>query len=93
MGLKKIISNTFRRIEQKSKLDLIAELLIIGNSTEECLELFKKVKANFAFEMESRKRKNEIENRLISNSGFNGKPYDANFDKKLSELEVEYQKV
>jgi len=47
----KLIKTLFKTIEQKSKLDLITELLIVGNSTEDALILFNKVKANLLYEM------------------------------------------
>jgi len=67
MWIKKIISNSLKRIEQKNKLDLITELLVMNNSTGNCLELFEKVKANFLYEMEKRKTDNEKEILLINN--------------------------
>jgi hypothetical protein len=67
MWIKKIISNSLKRIEQKNKLDLITELLTVNTSTENCLDLFDKVKANFLFEMDKRKAENENEIKLINN--------------------------
>jgi len=66
MWIKNIISRSLNRIEQKNKLDLINELLLLENSTEKSIELFEKVKANFAFEMEKRKKENEAEILLIN---------------------------
>lgn len=51
--------------EQKSKLDLISELLISG-SVEENIELFNKVKANFLHAMEREKNRKEAEINLIN---------------------------
>jgi hypothetical protein len=92
--MKKIIKNLFRNIEQKSKLDLITELLIHENSTIEALLLFEKVKANFIFEMKRRERQASYECSLIN--GLEIKPkkvYDPNFDKKLADIEVNYEIV
>jgi hypothetical protein len=66
MWIKNIISNSLNRIEQKNKLDLINELLLLNNSTEKSIELFEKVKANFAYEMDKRKQENEAEILLIN---------------------------
>lgn len=63
--MKKIIANLFRTIEQKSKLDLITELLIHGNSTPEAIILFDKARANFIYEMKKREKQAEDECRLI----------------------------
>jgi len=92
--MKKIIRNLFRTIEQKSKLDLITELLIHENSTIEALLLFEKVKANFIFEMKKRERQATYEVSLIN--GLEIKPAkltDPNFDKPLADLEVNYEIV
>jgi len=64
--MKKLITNLFRTIEQKSKLDLITELLIHGNSTPEAIALFDKVKANFIYEMKQREKQAAYECRLIN---------------------------
>ena len=64
--MKKIIKNLFKSIEQKSKLDLITELLVVENTTEECMELFNKVKANFIFEMNKREKQAASDCRLIN---------------------------
>ncbi len=90
----KLLKQLFKSIEQKSKLDLITELLIVGNSTEEALQLFEKSKANLLFEMKNRQEQYGKECRLINQ--FNSKerkPYDANYDKPLSDLEVEFEIV
>lgn len=87
--MKKIIQNLFRTIEQKSKLDLITELLIRENSTEEALDLFNKVKANFIFEMKKREKQAAYECRLINSIEVKErKVYNPDFDKKLSEFEI-----
>jgi len=91
MSVKKIISAIFNSIEQKSKLDLITELLTVGNSTEQALGLYKKVNANFIYEMELRRKQNEKENSLIFTLNKNRPIYDENFDKKLAELEINYE--
>jgi hypothetical protein len=70
MWIKNIISNSLNRIEQKNKLDLINELLLLNNSTEKSIELFEKVKANFAYEMDKRKKENENEILLINKINF-----------------------
>jgi hypothetical protein len=92
--MKKIIRNLFRTIEQKSKLDLITELLIHGNSTLEAIVLFDKVKANFLYEMAKREKQAAYECRLINSlDRKEKKDYDPNFDKPLSELNVNYEIV
>lgn len=84
----KIIKNLFRTIEQKSKLDLISELLVHGNSTIEALQLFDKVKANFNFEMKQREKQAAYECRMINRANLNPeKVYNPDFDKLISEME------
>lgn len=90
----KILKNLFRTIEQKSKLDLITELLVIENSTVEALQLFEKVKATFLFEMTKREKQNAYECRLINDlERKETKVYNSDFDKKLSEINVDYEIV
>ena len=90
----KLLKQLFKSIEQKSKLDLITELLIVGNSTEEALQLFEKAKANFLHEMKKREEQNAYECKLINTfDRKERKPYDANFDKPLSDLNVEFEIV
>jgi hypothetical protein len=83
--MKKLITNLFRTIEQKSKLDLITELLIHGNSTPEAIALFDKVKANFIYEMKQREKQAVYECRLINS--IDSKETNPN------EIEVNYQLV
>lgn len=88
----KIIKNLFKTIEQRNKLDLITELLIVGNSTEDVLSLFNKVKANLLLEMKKRERQNSFECRLINEfDRKETKVYDQNFNKKLSEIETDFE--
>ncbi len=90
----KLLKQLFKSIEQKSKLDLITELLIVGNSTEEALQLFEKAKANLLLELKNRQNRSNFEIRLINQ--FNSKerkPYDANFDKPYEKMEVEFEIV
>ena len=88
----KLIKTLFKTIEQKSKLDLITELLIVGNSTEDALILFNKVKANMLYEMKQREKHNALECRLINEfDRKESKPYDHNFDKSLKDIEVNYE--
>ena len=91
MSVKKIIKGIFNTIEQKSKLDLITELLTVNNSTEQALELFKKVNANFVYEMELRRKQNEKENNLRFRLNRIKPSYDDSFDKKLEDLEINYE--
>lgn len=82
----KLLKKLFRTIEQKSKLDLITELLIMQNSTPEALDLFEKVKANFLFEMAKREKQSAYDCRLINS--FTRKQSDPNFDKPINEIFV-----
>lgn len=75
--------------EQKSKLDLISELLISG-SVEENIELFNKVKANFLHAMEREKDKKEAEINLI-NRIRPIREVDPLFGKSLSEIETNFE--
>lgn len=63
--MKNLIKQFIKTHEQKSKLDLISELLVSG-SVEENIELFNKVKANFYHEMEKEKDRKEAEINLIN---------------------------
>ena len=87
----KIIKTLFKTIEQKSKLDLITELLIVGNSTEDAFKLFEKAKANFIFEMNQRKMQMEKDMTLIRSIATER---DYSYcDKPLTEIEVDYSTV
>jgi len=87
----KIIKTLFKTIEQKSKLDLITELLIVGNSTEDAFKLFEKAKANFIFEMNQRKMQME-KDMLLIRSIAPAQDY-SHCNKPLSEIEVDYSTV
>lgn len=87
----KIIKQLFKTIEQKSKLDLITELLIVGNSTEDAFKLFDKVRANFTLEMNQRKWQMEKDMKLISKIS-QQRDY-SHCDKPLSEIEIDYETV
>lgn len=89
--MKKIILNLIKTHEQKTKLDLISELLVSG-SVEENIELFKKVKARFHYEMDLELNKKEIEISLIKRIKM-VKVYNHDFDKPLSEIETNYEIV
>jgi hypothetical protein len=90
MSIKKIVGSLFRSIEQKSKLDLITELLTSENTTEEALSLFHKTTANFKHEMQLRKEQNEKENRMINGMNIQRKEYNPDYDKKLIDLETDF---
>jgi len=87
----KIIKTLFKTIEQKSKLDLITELLIVGNSTEDAFKLFEKAKANFIFEMNQRKIQMEKDMKLIR--GISQQRDYSHCDKPLSEIETNFEIV
>lgn len=77
--MKKLLLQFIKTHEQKSKLDLISELLISG-SVSENIELFNKVKANFYHAMEREKDKKEAEINLI-NRIRPVREYNTDFDK------------
>jgi len=87
----KIIKTLFKSIEQKSKLDLITELLIVGNSTEEAFKLFEKAKANFVHEMNQRKSQMEKDISLIRSIA--PARYYPHCDKPLSDIETDFEIV
>jgi gamma-glutamyl-gamma-aminobutyrate hydrolase PuuD len=87
----KILKNWIKTHEQKSKLDLINELLISG-SVEENIELFNKVKSKFHYEMDLERNRKEKEINLI-NRIRPIKECDPNFDIPLNKLNVEYEIV
>ena len=82
----KLLQKLFKRIEQKSKIDLITELLIIETSTPDAMELFENVKSNFLFEMAKREKQSAYDCRLINS--FARKQSDPNFDKPINEIFV-----
>lgn len=87
----KIIKTLFKTIEQKNKLDLITELLIVGNSTEEAFKLFEKAKANFVHEMNQRKSQMEKDISLIRSIA-PARDY-SHCDKPLSDIETDFEIV
>jgi hypothetical protein len=90
--MKKLILSFIKRHEQKSKLDLISELLISG-SVEDNIELFNKVKSKFHYEMDLEKNRKEKEIQLINRI----RPIrqsDPAFDKPLpKDCKVEFEVV
>lgn len=87
--MKKLILQFIKTHEQKSKLDLISELLISG-IVEENIALFDKVKARFHYEMDLERQRKEKEIRMIN--GIKPIPIkDPNFDKPLSEIETNFE--
>jgi len=77
--MKNIIKNFVKTQEQKSKLDLISELLVSG-SVQENIDLFNKVKANFHLAMDLERQRKEKEINLI-NRIRPIKQYNTDFDK------------
>ena len=88
--MKKLILSFIKSHEQKSKLDLISELLISG-SVKDNIELFNKVKVNFMYNMEVEQKNKENEIKLINSIKEKRKEYNSDFDKPLSEINVEYE--
>jgi len=89
--MKNLIKNFVKTHEQKSKLDLISELLVSG-SVQENIDLFNKVKANFHLAMDVERQRKEKEINLINRI----RPVfesDPNFDKPLSSINVEFEIV
>lgn len=86
--MKKILLNFIKTHEQKSKLDLISELLVSG-TVEENIDLYNKVKSRFHYEMDLELSRKENEINLINRI----RPIresDPAFDKPLSEIETDY---
>lgn len=90
--MKKIIFNLFRNIEQKNKAQLILELLTVESTIEESITLYNKVNADFMHKMAQEKQRLKKEENLI-NSIEKRKSYDPNFDKPISELDINYEIV
>lgn len=89
--MKKLLLNFIKTHEQKSKLDLISELLTSG-TVKENIELFQKAESNFHYQMDLERQKKEKEISLINRI----RPIfesDPNFDKPLSEIETNYSIV
>jgi len=89
--MKNLIKNFVKTHEQKSKLDLISELLVSG-SVQENIDLFNKVKANFHLAMDLECQRKEKEIGLINRIRpvFESNP---NFDKPLSSINVDFEIV
>ena len=88
----KIIQKWLKTQEQKSKLQLISELLVSG-TVEDNVKLFNDVKANFRYKMEVHKLELENDIKIINKIRVTKKEYDPNLDKKLAELEFSYELV
>lgn len=86
--MKNLIKQFIKTHEQKSKLDLISELLISG-TVEENIQLFNLVKARFHYEMDLERNRKEAEINLI-NRIRPVREVDPNFNKPLSEIETDY---
>ena len=89
--MKKLLLNFIKTHEQKSKLDLISELLISG-TVEENIELFNKVSAKFHYSMDLERNRKQVEINLI-NRIKPVKEANPDFLKPLSEIETTYQIV
>ena len=61
----KLLQKLVRTIEQKSKRQLIFELLTVQTSTPDAVELFENVKADFLLAMEKRGKQASYDSRLI----------------------------
>jgi len=89
--MKNLIKNFVKTHEQKSKLDLISELLVSGTVAEN-IDLFNKVKANFHLAMDLERQRKEKEIGLINRI----RPVfesDPNYLKPLSEIETNFEIV
>lgn len=89
--MKNLLKQFIKTHEQKSKLDLISELLISG-SVEDNIDLYNKVKSRFHYEMDLERNRKEVEINLINRI----RPIfesDPNFDKPLSEIETNFEIV
>lgn len=89
--MKNLLKQFIKTHEQKSKLDLISELLISG-SVEDNIDLYNKVKSRFHYEMDLERNRKEVEINLINRI----RPIfesDPNFDKPLSEIEINFEIV
>lgn len=88
----KLLFKIFKNIEQKNKAQLILELLTVESTIEESVTLYNKVKADFLYKMKLEKERLRKESMLID-SIEKTKSYNPDFDKKLSEIETDYQLV
>jgi len=88
----KLIQKWLKIQEQKSKLQLISELLVSG-TVEENVKLFNDVKANFRYKMEVHKLELENDIKIINKIRVAKKEYDPNFDKQICEIEINYEIV
>lgn len=87
--MKKLLLNFIKTHEQKSKLDLISELLISG-TVEENIELFNKAQARFHYSMDLERNKKQVEINLI-NKIRPIKESNPDFLKPLSEIETTFE--
>jgi len=89
--MKKLLLNFIKTHEQKSKLDLISELLVSG-TVEENIELFNKAWARFHYTMDLEKNKKQVEINLI-NRIKPVKEYNTDFDKAYETVVNNFQIV
>lgn len=85
----KLIKSWLKTQEQKSRIDLISELLVSG-SVEENIDLFNKVKSRFHYEMDLERNRKEVEINLINRI----RPItekDPNYDKPFNEIETNFE--
>lgn len=66
--MKKLITNLFKTVEQKNKVQLITELLTINCETKDSIEMFNLVKANYYHYLAQTQKQNEFDNKLIDNT-------------------------
>ena len=87
--MKKLLLNFIKTHEQKSKLDLISELLVSG-TVEENIELFNKATARFHYSMDLERNKKQVEINLI-NKIRPIKTYNTDFDKAYETVVNKYE--
>jgi len=83
----------FEEKRLKNKQQFILELLTIGLETKESIDLFNRVSKEYEKHLKASKEKMLSNIYLIDKATFKAKEYDPNFDKKLSDLEVEFEIV
>ena len=66
--MKKLITNLFKTVEQKNKVQLITELLTLDCTVKESVEMFNLVKANYYHSLAQKQKQNEFDNKLIDNT-------------------------
>lgn len=92
--LKHLNSFTNNSLTAKEEADQILKFLVLKNSTAKSIEIFEALEIAMEFEMKKREAEASFTCRLVNSKWkYPTKKYDPNFDKPLSDLDVNYEIV